>query len=112
MKLTFGAAYFFTDNYLKASGKTENKRQLLEHIAQKTNDWPVLRSTDLSMCESAYIIHPKFGEGYAVLTNKDTEDLNIYKRQMRDVYVDVNALQRTILKAESEGHLQVFDQFA
>ena len=119
MKLSFGAAYFFTESYLNGYDKQqfkptrqEDKDKFIEHLVQKTQDNNIYETDNLQYCESHMMVHPTLGYGYAIITNKDTDDLSNYKRRMgMDFYVNCPVLISTLDNAQKLGHLQVFDKF-
>ncbi len=119
--ITFGAAYFFTDNYLNGYDKQENiptrrknEAQFINHLAQTTGDSFTAFTGYAQSAEKSRINHPQLGLGYAVVTNKITNNFSDYfnaKEYKRDDSMDGHALIEALDEANERGELQRFDVF-
>ncbi len=120
--ITFGAAYFFTKNYLDGYDKQkfaltrqEDQLQFINHLVQVTGDSDIYSNGFPQAAERAMINHPQLGEGFAVVTDKVTNNFRAYseaKLNKTDYYVDGRALVRALDQATKRSELQRFNTFS
>ncbi len=120
--ITFGAAYFFTQNYLKgydeehsaqtSAGAQYVDRQFIDHLVQVTGDSDIYSKLPLTS-EKAMINDPQLGKGYAVVTNKGTNNFTDYLQAQSNLSkakysIDKFALVKALNQAADKSELQQF----